>query len=53
MNGFTNTNMNKNLIKVGNKVFARTLTFGNRNAKVVFKNKKKYDRKKQNKQNWE
>lgn len=47
----TNKNMNKNLIKVGNKVFARTLIFGNQKAKTVHKNKKAYDRKKE-KQLW-
>ena len=40
--------MNKNLIRIDGKVFARTLAFGNQNAKVVFKNKRKYDRKKAN-----
>ena len=37
--------MKKNLIKVDGKVFAKTLQFGNRKKKVVFKNKKAYNRK--------
>lgn len=36
--------MNKNLIKVDGKVFAKTLAFGNQKAKSVHKNRKKYDR---------
>lgn len=46
----TNKNMNKNLIRIDGKVFARTLAFGNQKAKVVFQNKKAYNRKKLNKQ---
>jgi hypothetical protein len=38
--------MNKNLIKIDNKVFAKTMAFGNRKAQTVHKNRKKYDRKK-------
>lgn len=37
--------MNKNLIKVGDKVFAKTMAFGNRYTKNTHKNRKKYDRK--------
>jgi hypothetical protein len=47
MSGFTNTNMSKTLIKVGNKVYAKSLSFGNQKAKTVHKNKKAYDRKKE------
>lgn len=37
--------MSKNTIKVDGKVFQKTLQFGNRKKKVVFKNKKAYNRK--------
>lgn len=36
----------KNVIKVDGKVYAKTLAFGNWKAKSVFKNRKKYDRRK-------
>lgn len=35
-----------NLIKVGGKVFAKTVAFGNWKKKTVFKNCKRYDRNK-------
>ena len=36
----------KNVIKIDGKVYAKTIAFGNRKAKSVFKNRKKYDRRK-------
>jgi hypothetical protein len=35
----------KRLIKVGNKTYERTIQFGNRKKKMVFKNRRAYDRK--------
>ena len=41
----------KRLIKVGDKTYERNIQFGNRKKKIVFKNRKAYDRKKLNKLN--
>jgi len=38
--------MKDRLVRVNGRVFAKTLAFGNRKAKTVFKNKKAYDRNK-------
>ena len=47
MPGSTNNKkiMNNNLVKVDGKVYAKSLRFGNRKQKSVFKDKSKYDRK--------
>ena len=37
--------MNRNLVKVDGKVYAKSLRFGNRKQRTVFKDKSKYDRK--------
>ena len=34
----------KNTIKVDNKIYAKTSSFGNWKSKIIFKNHKKYDR---------
>jgi hypothetical protein len=44
--------MKKNLISVDGKTFAKTLAFGNRNKRVVFANKRKYNRRKVNSESW-
>jgi hypothetical protein len=33
-------------VKVDNKTYAKTMAFGNRKMLTIFRNKKKYDRKK-------
>ncbi len=44
--------MNKNIVKDNNgKAYEKTLSFGNRNYKVPFRNKKKYRRNEQ--KNWD
>lgn len=48
----TTFNMKTNLVRVEGKVYAKTLTFGNQKAKIVFKNRKKYDRNK-DKRTWQ
>lgn len=39
----------KRIIRVGDKSYERTIQFGNRKKKTVFKNRLAYDRKKHNK----
>ncbi len=47
-----NIGMNtKRIIRVGDKTYERNIQFGNRKKKIVFKNRKAYDRKKLNKLN--
>ena len=42
-----NIGMNtKRIIRVGDKTYERNIQFGNRKKKIVFKNRKAYDRKK-------
>ncbi len=41
-----NLDMNtKRIIRVGDKTYERNIQFGNRKKKIVFKNRKAYDRK--------
>jgi len=45
--------LNENLVKCGDKVYAKTLVFGNWKAKSVFKNRKAYDRNKNKSSSWD